>query len=185
MTEKEINCYEEFTIIDILPQQTYYSRELKCNRLSQMIGVVDNEGNKMNVKLYPPFSANSFDIGDRVRLWLAKLCTDKKLNNTKYYKDKTCEPVQTSSPMPYATWAQIQALTNGTISWVDLAKQYNKWQEVNLRQNNYVVRKQQQIIDRQQEQLQQLQSARHEVTNTLLPTQKSSQNGNYFQINII
>lgn len=172
MTEKEINCYEEFTIIDILPPQTYYSKALICNRLCQMIGVMDSEGNKMNVKLYPPFSANSFEPGDKIRLWLAKLCTDKKLNNTKYYIDKTCEPVQTASPIPYATWAQIQALTNGTISWVDLAKQYNKWQEVNLRQNNYVVRKQQQIIDRQQEQLQQVQSARHEVTNTLLPHAK-------------
>lgn len=187
MEEKEIHRYEEFTIIDILPPQTYYSKALQCNRLSQMIGVMDDKGNKMNVKIYPPFSINSFEIGDRVRLWLEKRCCEKiKKANIEiiYYKDKTCEPVMTSSPIPYASWGQIQALTNGTISWADLAKQYNKWQEVNMRQNNYVVRKQQQIIDRQQAQVQLMRSWQHENPDTqlptLLPTQKSSQNGNYF-----
>lgn len=63
--EKEIHRYEEFAIIDILPPQTYYSKALKCDRICQMIGVMDDEGNKMNVKLYPPFSINSFEIGIR------------------------------------------------------------------------------------------------------------------------
>lgn len=200
--EKEIHKYEEFTIIDILPTQTYYSRELKCNRISQMIGVMDDKGNKMNVKLYPPFSQNSFEPGDRVRLWLEKRCCEKikKANiEIPYYKAKTCEPVKTSSPIPYATWQQIQALTNGTISYADIAEQYNKWQTVNMRQNNYVVQIKQQIIDHLQEQLtnqttnqhevtnQPTQSTQHEVINTKCPTQstqhevaKLPQNENYF-----